>query len=87
MLEKYLSSNQDSNKKDEALYLKAIMQGLVQTDKNLVFSQNEIKKIKQHVSKLKEKNEKLVLENKKLNDTIEKLKLLDLQLEEKRLKF
>lgn len=87
MLEKYLSLNPDGGKKDEGLYLKTLLQGLVETDKKRALSQQEVKKLKQQAGKLTEKNKKLISENQNLKEAIEKLKLLDLQLEEKRLKY
>jgi hypothetical protein len=101
MLAKYLASNPGSNKKDEALYLKTLVQGLVESQKRLAesnreleesrkeqaLSQKEVKKLKQHAGKLTEKNKELAAQNQNLQEALEKLKLLDLQLEEKRLKY
>jgi septal ring factor EnvC (AmiA/AmiB activator) len=101
MFAKYLAINPDSSKKDEVLYLKTLLQGLVETNKGLVktnkglaetnkklaLSQKEVKRLKQQAGKVNEKNKELVLENQNLKEALEKLKLLDLQLEEKRLKY
>lgn len=101
MLAKYLASNPDSNKKDEALYLKTLLQGLLEARQGLVeinreleeskkeraLSKKEVKRLTQHAGKLDAKNKELALENQNLKEALEKLKLLDLQLEEKRLKY
>ncbi len=85
MFEKYLVFDPQSKENDEALYLKTLLQKLVETDKEGALFKNETEILKQKSEKLKEKNEKLVLENQDLRDSIEKLKLLELRLEENRL--
>ena len=85
MFEKYLLLDPDSRKKDEALYMKTLLQELVETDKERTHLESETAKLKQNNKKITDKNAKLVGENQALNDAIEKLKLLDLRLEKKRL--
>lgn len=85
MFEKYLLLDPDSRKKNEALYMKTLLQELVETDTERTHMETKVTILKQNNEKITDKNAKLVEENKTLNDAIEKLKLLDLRLEEKRL--
>jgi len=65
--------------------MKTLLQELVETDKERTHLESETAKLKQNNKKITDKNAKLVEENQALNDAIEKLKLLDRRLEEKRL--
>ncbi len=71
MFEKYLLSNPDSPKKDEALYMKNLLEELIETDMERKQMENKAAMLKQS--------------NQNLQDTIDRLRLLDLRLEKKRL--
>jgi len=85
MFEKFLVLDPDSLKKDEVLYMKALVQEVVETDKERMRMANKAAKHKQNNKILRDRNAKLIVENQKLQDAIEKLKLLELMLENKRL--
>lgn len=85
MFEKFLVLDPDSLKNEEVLYIKSLVQKLVEIDKKRMNVANKAAKLKRNNNKLKDTNAKIVEENQELQDAIEKLKLLELMLEEKRL--
>lgn len=87
MLETYLSSGPHSKRKDEVLYLKTLMQGLVESDRQREQDKYDQKNLEEKIEKLQANNAKLVGENLNLQNAIEELKLLELRLEEQRMHF
>ncbi len=87
MFEKYLLFDPNNYKKDEAQYMMTLLQELVDTEKELSIIKIKTERMKQDSKKIKVKNKQLIVENQKLTDAIEKLKLLELSLEKKRLSF
>ena len=87
LFEKYLLLNPESPRRDEARYVQALVREQVDSDRQRTLREKENAELKRNNIQLKEENEQLAVENKNLTDAIEKLKLLDFSLEEKRLKF
>ena len=84
-LRNYLLLYPEGREKDEVLYLKTLVQKLVKTDKERNRLAKEAAKLNQNNINLIHTNAELAAENQNLEDTIKKLKLLELTLEEKRL--
>ena len=85
MFEKFLVLDPDSLENGEVLYMKTLVEALVETDRKRVQTVDKAGKLRRKNKRLKDENAKIVEENKELKDAIEKLKLLELMLEEKRL--
>lgn len=97
MFDKYLSFNPRSGRKDEARYVRNLLQklsesyrerGLMQADadRERTRLQEEAGQLKRQNSRLKKANELLAAEKKELTDAIERLKQLEHSLEEKRMR-
>lgn len=85
MLGSYLSLEPDSLKKNEVLFMKNLLEEIVAARKRQAQLATESAVVKKRVAALEKKNASLAEENRALNDSIEKLKLLEIRLEEKRL--
>lgn len=85
MFETFLELDPDSMKKDEVLYMKTLVQNLVEADRKRIRTAKKAAKLNRDNKKLKDTNAVLVSENQELQDAIEKLNRLDLMLENKRL--
>lgn len=85
MFEKFLVLDPNSLKNEEVLYMKTLVKALVEADRKRMHTADTAAKFKQKNKKLKDANAKIIEENQELKDAIEKLKLLELMLEEKRL--
>ena len=84
MFEQYFTIHPDAWKDEEIMYMKDLVQQLVGSEREQVHLAGEVKKLKRKTGQLKAANAALVDENQKLADAIEKLKLLEFMLEEKR---
>lgn len=85
LFEKYLLLNPHSWNYDEVHYLKNIIQQLVTVEKKSKAIEKQAASLKGNNDKLKDEKKKLTSENQEMQEAIEKLKLLEYKLEEKRL--
>lgn len=85
MLNRYLSLKPDVLKYDEVLYMKNLLGEIIEARERQEQLALEAQQLKELNEALKRGNAKLAEENHSLNDAIEKLKQLELRLEERRL--
>jgi len=84
MFEKYHELDPNGQIHDEVVYLEALVQTVVEADDKRMRIANRAAKLGRNNKKLIDANTKMVGEKQELQDAMEKLKLLELMMEEKR---
>lgn len=84
MFEKCLTLDPEAWNDAEMLYLKGLVAAMDDADRNRMRLAHQVEQLTRNNNRLKKANTKMVAENQELQEAMEKLKLLELMMEEKR---